>query len=368
MAADLRLWRTPPCSRSMVRRGGTWILTGAVVVATFVAAGASPRPAGASKLTDARSKAARLYSEVQSMNAQVGALGQRYDAAQIRLSSLNALITHSEVAVRQAQQAVRSDQETLRQAAVNAYINANYSAATNPLFNTRASTIGAAKVYNQIAEGNIQTSVSSLKVSTIQLTTQRQVLSSQRADASAVAADAAAALRKAQGLQAKMQNLLNAARGQVAYYLRQAEAAAAAAAAAQYQNAMGKNHGHWPVPPLNTQAGRAVAFALSMLGVPYVWGGASRRGVDCSGLTMLAWEAAGVGLPHYSGAQFSSTVYVPAYAMKPGDLLFYGRYGSEHVAMYIGRGMMIEAPTFGQRVHITPVRMGYNFSGVRRPR
>jgi cell wall-associated NlpC family hydrolase len=341
---------------------------GAVVVASIVAAGISPRPASASKLSSARAKAAQLYAQVQHIDAQVGALGQRYDEAQLRLSTINSLIVHSEQAVAKAQQRVKSDQSALRDAAVNAYINADYNAATNPLFNTQASAIGAAKVYNQIAEGNIQSSVSSLKVSTIELTSQRQILKSQKAEAASAAADAASALANAQSLQGKLQNLLNQAQGQVAYYLRQAEAAAAAAAAKQYQNAINGHHGKYPVPPLNTRAGRAVAFALSMLGVPYVWGGASRRGVDCSGLVMLSWGAAGIGLPHYSGAQFADTVYVPAYAMKPGDLLFYGRYGSEHVAMYIGRGLMIEAPTFGQRVHVTPVRMGYNFAGVRRPR
>jgi cell wall-associated NlpC family hydrolase len=319
-------------------------------------------------LSTAKAKAAALYAQVQHINAQVGALGQRYDEAQIRLATINAMIINSQRAVERAQAKVKTDQDSLRAAALNAYINANYSAATNPLFNNQATNLGATKVYNQIAEGNIQSSVSSLQVSTIQLTSQRQILKDQKSQAASAAADASAALNAAQVLQGNLQRLLNQAQGQVAFYLRQQEAAAAAAAAQQYQNAINGHHGSYPVPPLNTRAGRAVAFALSMLGVPYVWGGASRRGVDCSGLTMLAWSAAGVGLPHYSGAQFSNTMYVPAYAMQPGDLLFYGNYGDEHVAMYIGRGLMIEAPTFGQRVHVTPVRMGYNFAGVRRPR
>jgi cell wall-associated NlpC family hydrolase len=83
---------------------------------------------------------------------------------------------------------------------------------------------------------------------------------------------------------------------------------------------------------------------------------------------MLAYEAAGVDLPHYSGAQFDDTERVPLYDIQPGDLLFYGYNGDEHVAMYVGHGEMIEAPETGEVVHITPVRLGYGFAGLGRVR
>jgi len=70
--------------------------------------------------------------------------------------------------------------------------------------------------------------------------------------------------------------------------------------------------------------GAAVAAAESYLGVSVPVGGASRAGVDCSGLVMLAWEAAGVSLPHYSGAQMADSTPVPLSDLEPGDLLFYG--------------------------------------------
>ena len=107
---------------------------------------------------------------------------------------------------------------------------------------------------------------------------------------------------------------------------------------------------------------------MRLLGVPYVWGGASRYGVDCSGLVMLAWDAAGVSLPHYSGAQFADTIRIPVWDLKPGDLLFYGYQGDEHETMYIGNGLMIEAPYTGSYVHISPVRYDYGFAGAGRVR
>ncbi|WP_034476531.1 C40 family peptidase [Schaalia georgiae] len=106
-------------------------------------------------------------------------------------------------------------------------------------------------------------------------------------------------------------------------------------------------------------AATAIAAAKSYLGVPYVWGGESYGGVDCSGLTMLAWARAGVSLPHLSRAQYGYGTHVSINSMEPGDLIFWSSNGAQsgiyHVAMYLGGGQMIEAPTFGVPVRITGV-------------
>ena len=106
-------------------------------------------------------------------------------------------------------------------------------------------------------------------------------------------------------------------------------------------------------------ASTAIATAQSYLGVPYVWGGESYGGVDCSGLTMLAWGSAGVDLPHLSRAQYSYGTHVPIGSMEAGDLIFWSSNGTQsgiyHVAIYLGGGQMIEAPTFGVPVRITGV-------------
>ena len=103
----------------------------------------------------------------------------------------------------------------------------------------------------------------------------------------------------------------------------------------------------------------AIATAKSYLGVPYVWGGESYGGVDCSGLTMLAWGSAGVDLPHLSRAQYGYGTHVPIGSMEAGDLIFWSSNGTQsgiyHVAIYLGGGQMIEAPTFGVPVRITGV-------------
>lgn len=101
-------------------------------------------------------------------------------------------------------------------------------------------------------------------------------------------------------------------------------------------------------------AGRVVAFAFSQLGKPYRWGAAGPASYDCSGLTMMAWNRAGVGLPHNAARQYRSTAPVSRSQLRPGDLVFFYRPIS-HVGVYIGNGKMIHAPEFGENVRVSTV-------------
>jgi cell wall-associated NlpC family hydrolase len=86
-----------------------------------------------------------------------------------------------------------------------------------------------------------------------------------------------------------------------------------------------------------------IAEAKRQLGKPYVWGADGPDSFDCSGFTQWSWKAGGVNLPHFSGAQYSSTTHVSMSAIQPGDLIFY-ESPSSHVALYIGNGTIIHAP------------------------
>ena len=107
-------------------------------------------------------------------------------------------------------------------------------------------------------------------------------------------------------------------------------------------------------------AGRAVAFARSQLGRPYVWGASGPSSYDCSGLVMAAYRRAGVWLPRVSRAQFGAGPRVGLGSLAPGDLVFFayntGNPGSiHHVGMYIGGGAMIEAPYSGASVRVASI-------------
>jgi cell wall-associated NlpC family hydrolase len=100
------------------------------------------------------------------------------------------------------------------------------------------------------------------------------------------------------------------------------------------------------------RAGTALKYALKQIGDRYVFGAAGLVTWDCSGLTMRAYQAAGVSLPHSSAAQSRMGKKVSFSSLKPGDLLFYGRPVS-HVGIYLGGGKMVHAPRSGSRVKVT---------------
>src|SRR5207247_7313125 len=99
--------------------------------------------------------------------------------------------------------------------------------------------------------------------------------------------------------------------------------------------------------PTNTLGGQAVALAYQFLGVPYVWGGATPMGFDCSGLTMYVYGQLGIKLGHYTGFQYYAGRHVPRDQLQPGDLLFFHANAvgvPQHEGMYIGSGSFIHAP------------------------
>jgi cell wall-associated NlpC family hydrolase len=100
-----------------------------------------------------------------------------------------------------------------------------------------------------------------------------------------------------------------------------------------------KANQHWdePVPSASGGAGAAVAFAQAQVGKPYCYAGAGPDCYDCSGLTMRAWQAGGLSLPHFSGAQGSMFPRVPVSQLQPGDLITTSSWGA-HVGIWVGGG------------------------------
>lgn len=119
-------------------------------------------------------------------------------------------------------------------------------------------------------------------------------------------------------------------------------------------------------PASGNAAERALAFALAAQGTPYVWGGESPAGYDCSGLVQAAYRAAGISLPRDAQEQFDAGPHLPANAaLQPGDLVFFGQSAAdvEHVGLVIRAGVMVDAPYPGTVVRIDsfPTTIGAAF-------
>ncbi|MFE3456628.1 C40 family peptidase [Nocardiopsis aegyptia] len=114
------------------------------------------------------------------------------------------------------------------------------------------------------------------------------------------------------------------------------------------------------VPADASEQGRAAAeWALDQVGKPYVWGGTGPHGFDCSGLTMKAWEAAGVAIPRVTTDQVNFGTSATLDELAPGDLLFYDTGGPGDppapVTVYVGDGQMVNVPSTGKNIRVEPV-------------
>jgi cell wall-associated NlpC family hydrolase len=158
------------------------------------------------------------------------------------------------------------------------------------------------------------------------------------------------------------------------------QAALAAAAAARAAAAAGGGQtGSTQVPSWawgsgasTTQGDIAANWALTQIGRPYQWGGAGPDTYDCSGLTMQAWARAGVQLLHYTGYQWEEGPHVPLGDLQRGDLLFFATNTADpgtihHVGIYIGNGMMVDAPYTGVDVRIDSMYQPGGLIGAVRP-
>jgi NlpC/P60 family len=130
-----------------------------------------------------------------------------------------------------------------------------------------------------------------------------------------------------------------------------------------------------PLPdvPTNTLGGQAVALAYQFLGIPYVWGGSTPAGFDCSGLTMYVYRQLGIKLGHYTGFQYYEGRRVPRDQLEPGDLVFFHANSigvPQHEGMYIGNGSFIHAPHTGDVVRVSSLfdtRYALSYVGAVRP-
>ena len=301
----------------------------AVTVAVLLQGGTSQAQTVASQpsLKDLVAQATQLSNEVDS-------LGQQFDGLKIQLAHANSEVKIAKQAAARAQAAMAGSQKAVAQLAAMGYMNGG----TDPTL--RMLTSGnPATFLSQASTVQQLDNEAGMRLSTLQ----REQIAADRAQTTAKEQ-----IATANKLQAQINGKVKAIHAKLAVLNSSAMSQAMA---------IFSKTGSYPdvVLPEATNVGTtALRAALTQRGKPYVWGAAGPDSYDCSGLIMWAFAQEGISLPHYTGSQWNSGMHVSRANLEPGDLVFFFADIS-HVGLYIGNGLMVDAPSTGQVVQVQPV-------------
>jgi peptidoglycan DL-endopeptidase CwlO len=321
-------------------------LSGAAGLAAAAAVLALLVPGGSSlaQTTGPKPTMATLVAEAKQLEFQINALSEQYDGLRIQLGRAQADAQLAENATTRAATALAVGQQAVAQLAAENYMNAGLDptlqalTAGNPeQFLSQASTITEVDQ----STGDL---VSTLSEEENQDLRDRQTADQQLAAVKALQAEMNA---KKDAIEAKIDLVNSAAFKQAMAIFEQT---------GQYPDI--------PVPTADTVGAQALQAALSRRGDPYVWGAAGPGSFDCSGLVVWAYEQVGITLPHFTGDLWNSGVRIARSDLEPGDLVFFYPDIS-HVGIYIGDGLMIDAPDFGETVQVQRVFWQFFVGAVR---
>lgn len=339
--------------RRSPRRG---ILAIAVVVALLASVSTMISGAGADALADKQAQARQIADKMAVLQSRLMDINAQYEKANYELHLAEQQVADAKALAERTAAEVERRQADLQQFAINAYQSGNDSAAFDALFTSDPGS-GAEKVsYLENLSGNKRDLIDAFNGAKVKAREDAVRLEGLEAEAKSRAdvierarKDAASAAAEQQALNAKVQGELSAlvaeenARRAAADAARAAEAARNAGGGTGGGNGGGGGGTVRNPPPPTPGAGGAIQQAVSQVGAPYVWGAEGPNSYDCSGLVKWAYGRSGVSLPHYSGAMYAMTTRISASQLQPGDLVFWGGGGSEHVAIYMGGNRLVHA-------------------------
>jgi len=354
---------------------------------------------------------AALEAQLPQQQAVLDQADEQYNQAQVNLSSTQTLLQTTTASIEAAKARLTTERSHLRADAIQAYMDDTSSSAVASLFGSPTSANQTRDFYQQLGSSTVSADVARIQAGQRQLTAvQTKLLTEQQAE-TAQLAQVAQARQGAETISAQSEATLAQVKGNLADQIAQQAAAqaktaaltaatatspaAAQAAAAQASQAAqvattvsggsaaavnattAANQATTEAAGTTAPAGggsvtvspsgsaqaaglAAVHGAMKYLGVPYAWGGASSAGLDCSGLTMLAWSQAGVRMDHSAADQYNQFPHVPLDALQPGDLIFYdlGGGGIDHVVMYVGPTLDGQATAYGSGTIIQAAHTG----------
>ncbi|TML44478.1 MAG: hypothetical protein E6G19_08715 [Actinobacteria bacterium] len=336
-----------------------------------------------------QAEAQSVMGQVQQLDASLERVIQAYDLATVKLNRVRADLKANEGQLQIAKQSLKRAQTALSARLVSLYTSGGQSDSLEVL-------LGASSLDDLVNRFNTANRISSQDTQVLaqvahfnsEVKAREVRLKHATAEAAALVRERASERASIQGQLSARRALLSSIRGQIAHLqaqeaARQAELRRELAAriAAQQQQAPAvalsstvapvassssdsSSVSVGPAPPPTHSS--VVSIAEHYLGTPYVWGGASPAGFDCSGLVMYVFAQVGVSLPHSSYAQYGMGSPVSRDQLQPGDLVFFDGLG--HVGIYVGGGSFIHAPHTGDVVKISSISGWYasTYVGARR--
>jgi peptidoglycan DL-endopeptidase CwlO len=348
------------------------LVVGALCVAT--AANADP-----GSIASKQAQAQQVLGQINQIDRNLGAAVEQYNLANVRLHKIEGDMRENKKQLVLARANLKISQKSLAKRLVTAYTSTEDTSTLAVLLGSTSfeDMLNRVEAINSTSnqDANIVEQVRSSKLA---IQHHEVELRNAHEEQQQVVAQKAAQRQHIESQLATRRQLLSSIRGEIqrmkaaeAVQQRQLAAAAQARIAGQANPpAAGIGVGASTpegstVAPPNVHGG-VVGVAMHYLGVPYVWGGSSPRGFDCSGLVMYAFAQIGVSLPHSSYAQYNMGTPVSMGQLEPGDLVFFS--GASHVGIYIGGGQFIHAPHTGDVVKISSLSGYYAsaFIGGRR--